>query len=341
VSIHVLSVAMALSVFASSSALAAEGSSARGGGNVFVCGHKVYLADTYFLRTDPEYRSIFFLLGASGDEKSAFKDAIRLLSGIDKDAAQSFQNSATRFRYTNDQNLPELDVLKDIPAGCIKRQLAIQDLSSWEIRYNRTLLDKLTVAERLLFKIHEGYIRYLAETREARPSSADAWPAVSAFAKNESFENLLLSLSREVKNYDPSHPWSEMNCSFVDKSTAGRDFEVTSYSRVNFQSPSTIPVKFYRFKGKFRGPQPGRRRSNTVTVDFPLEQQPGWSGSSVPEGVRFTGIETRAWVDFQKPRYWGHLDVGQENAESVLKIYSYSTDEPVDQIRLRCELIRR
>lgn len=155
-----------------------------GGGVVFVCNEagkeKVYLADTYSIRAS-----------FSNDQKNTdFGGPLQsLIISLQTSSAQSKEIAdnlkSLKFKHSPPMALLGDDDIKneDIPRGCVKKQLAIQTLSTGEVDVDIQLYSALTRREQALFILHEGYVaKYRANTTQVRHRVARE--AMLAYANN-------------------------------------------------------------------------------------------------------------------------------------------------------------
>lgn len=158
------------------------GNSTAGGGDVFICDEngktRVLLADTYFLFRGQEGEQLLRTL-SSGDKEQDKQNILRQLTEthpLDTDDLKKALNRIVfeEFIPTAKQpRLPEQDNdYLEVPPGCEKRQLAIQDfrgiksihLLKDQVWYDTELHDQMYSFEQALFELHEGEINLEEET---------------------------------------------------------------------------------------------------------------------------------------------------------------------------------
>lgn len=150
--------------------LADEGGEHSGGGDVILCGSGVlgrlfpreaYLADTFSLAIKDMIPNQPNLA-----EEVYLDTALTTLKTQEPEIARRIGSRLASLKFIPASDVPELDddnidmneVSKLTSKYCRKKQLAIQSLATNKVHYDRYLLNKLTPAERALFKIHEAFI---------------------------------------------------------------------------------------------------------------------------------------------------------------------------------------
>ena len=127
-------------------------------------------------------------------EGEGLKAALRAIGVADPLAADFVESTIAKFQMIPDRNLPELPddiTAAEIPAGAAKRQLAIQELTSAPesvIRYNPRYFNKLSPSDRVLFRIHEAYLkaRYIV-THQDGLSTGEIREKVALLAASPTF----------------------------------------------------------------------------------------------------------------------------------------------------------
>lgn len=154
-----------------------EGGDGSGGGDVIKCGsgfmghffkNRVFLADTFALTI----QDLIPTLPEIVDEEVYLKTALTTLKHHDPVVSEKIESRLKSLKFTAVESVPELDddnidiaeLKKLSDMHCEKKQLAVQNLSTGEVRYNQSLFLQLSFVERALFKIHEAYIAERAKT---------------------------------------------------------------------------------------------------------------------------------------------------------------------------------
>jgi hypothetical protein len=227
--------ALALVFAAAPAAAVAESGNGtdRGGGDALICGEKVYLADTFFLRDTPEMKAFAKLeKQPQGEILGALLQSIRQ---SDPATAEYLENAidparpgASKYvtieepkdkhgkplrRDLRQGGLEELDddnivstPENPIPPGCVKKQLAIQTLkraarapegdgkAESVIRFDELLALRLSKVERVLFWVHEGFIRYRLENEDPAPDTSAIRKRVGLLGSSESFQEFIRAI---------------------------------------------------------------------------------------------------------------------------------------------------
>jgi hypothetical protein len=154
-----------------SSMILASGNESSGGGDVILCGKgplgwffsgKTFLADTFALALQGAIPSESNL----ESEDVYLQTALATLKSRDPEVGAKIEARLKTLRFRPVQSLPELDDDNIDVAGldkmsgmyCKKRQLAIQNFVTGEVKYNDNYYHALSAPERALFKLHEAYI---------------------------------------------------------------------------------------------------------------------------------------------------------------------------------------
>lgn len=154
-----------------------EGGDGSGGGDVIKCGSgfmghffktRVFLADTFTLTTQDLIPTLFEIV----DEEVYLQTAMTTLKHHDPIVAEKIESRLKSLKFIAVESVPELnddninvsEMEKLSDMHCEKKQLAVQNLSTSEVRYNHSLFLQLSFVERALFKIHEAYIAERAKT---------------------------------------------------------------------------------------------------------------------------------------------------------------------------------
>lgn len=154
--------------------LLAQAGRETGGGDVFICKEiygrqteeRVYLVDTYEhfkTRKIGLYGVIRIedIKILSAFNYREFLSAFLAAEAVHVPAnAELYRSIIDQFKLVDNRNLPELeDDIHYTPTGCKKVQLAIQDLSNYEIQYRKDLFEQLSEVEKALFFQHEAFIK--------------------------------------------------------------------------------------------------------------------------------------------------------------------------------------
>jgi hypothetical protein len=216
-----LLVAMSVSVVA-------NGGQDRGGGVSFVCKQKsilgsktrVYLADSYDMRGSEVYGEIK-KLKFSNPEK-VLQDAIQLVRAKNEQVGDALALAIGQVRESLEGSLPLLgnDKIAEVPSGCAKEQLGIQDFDSGIVHVNETLRSKLSPVDQLLFKLHEGYLRVLW-LADRDPNIQAVRDQVFTWAKDPQFVEFLQAhrlVEQRGACFIPISGFPSM-CVYVEKNT--------------------------------------------------------------------------------------------------------------------------
>jgi len=195
-------------------ASAADGNGGgKGGGFAYVCGGRIYLADTIeivqklnrdsFLNLDPllQMENLNpmskvvpgFGISAIEMEKLGLDSRGKTLPELFKDLPDLV---AENWHETDSIPLHESNNLfvERAPKGCKPVQIALQDLSTGEVKYVRLVFDQLSKFEQRLLQAHEFLVSKLQASGSTLPvraliSSLAAW-LVADFFYNTPYENL-------------------------------------------------------------------------------------------------------------------------------------------------------
>lgn len=167
-----------------------EGGSAgtRGGGDVLVCRKGLrgtHLADTFGLKAGGVLR-----VGTGLSEAVLVDSYLDALRGQDAALGKLIAERLAKLEFVAVDRLKELDDDDlQVPSGCRKRQLGVQDLATGRVEYHAGRFADLSNEERALFKIHEAFI---AEKKFPGVPTTAIREAVAAIPASETFAGFLV-----------------------------------------------------------------------------------------------------------------------------------------------------
>ncbi|MGK5086954.1 hypothetical protein WDW86_05305 [Bdellovibrionota bacterium FG-2] len=140
-----------------------RGGETGGGGDAFICGDRVFLADTYKIINETE-RSRWQNFDPNSETMNAssvMAVALKSMRGSNPELSKKLAAYYAEFKFVVVKELEELDDdgIREIPKGCEKTQLAVQDLETGVIRYREDLYQNLSTLEQGLFRLHEAFIK--------------------------------------------------------------------------------------------------------------------------------------------------------------------------------------
>ncbi len=152
-----------------------------GGGLGVICHDRVYLADTYSILSNPKLQAL-----KSADPAQVLSAITQVIeekypqkiftnpNGGEEKVSLAWMLSHTRgaieFDYTN-KPLPLLNDdhfdTSTLQPGCIKQQIAIQDIPKHRVLTDQVLVSKMSFLERGLFELHESMISFRNQPGES------------------------------------------------------------------------------------------------------------------------------------------------------------------------------
>lgn len=205
-----------------------------GGGVGFLCGNKVYLADTYSTMKDleddylEEYKKV--------DENQIIFEAINnadwqgnmmreYIKGLNFDDVQERENAEKILKFLNSKLLKEIfanlsftpaaevplagdDNIKEVPDGCKKIPIAYQYIKKSEVIYDKTYYAGLSKIDRAYLKLHEVLINIEGGTSDTTHirDTISIIMQLSGLAKSE--ENKQVQCNK--KNYVRFFGWKAL-----------------------------------------------------------------------------------------------------------------------------------
>ncbi len=178
-----------------------KGGDGSGGGVVFSCDRnsnlgfsgrpRYFLADSYsfFSKQSEDY----FLGIQQIPIARAIDSLTKGIAEFDATLATNITKSLERLHFNpvGSLNLLGDDDIGELPAGCIKIQLAIQDLASGRVDYDLKKYWKLSSLEKALFRIHEAYVSIYGS------NSSEVRAHVSRFAWSDIFKALVVNFEKK------------------------------------------------------------------------------------------------------------------------------------------------
>ena len=140
-----------------------DGGVSDGGGDVIICKEgiwpyikkKVFLADTYDFMTSAKASS----LPSRPTEKEKIEAIRKRLNMMHDKLGDIILKRLKKLKFIYVKNVKEMDGDNvSVPDGCTKKQLAIQNVVTGEVRVNKELHNSISPWEKALFKIHESFI---------------------------------------------------------------------------------------------------------------------------------------------------------------------------------------
>ena len=181
-----------------------------GGGDAIICyegipyltGRRVYLADTFDLVRSGKLQQLA-RLNLEQLTEAVFDHLDTQQTGLGAAVRESRKN--LKFEYVD--KVPELDDddIKISGIRCSKQQLAVQHIPSGLVRVNKNLHGELSPLEKVLFEIHEAYIRIKNDpkgTNEVRPE-------VRGILDSSSFADVLAQYRKQIEppRKEESNEW--------------------------------------------------------------------------------------------------------------------------------------
>jgi hypothetical protein len=157
-----------LALLASGPAHAASGGTGAHGGDILFCkartflkifeieGAKSMLADSY----EAGLKGTTLTIEELGENK-ILELALVSIAESNAELADRLRQHLAQFQWIYVHDLEELndDDIQDVPKGCEKKQVAIQDMSTGVIRVHNERFGWLTQLDRALLKLHEAFIK--------------------------------------------------------------------------------------------------------------------------------------------------------------------------------------
>jgi len=145
----------------------------KGGGIGYLCGEKVYLADTYKKISAMDQQRLTLL-----SQKVLLEGAFYAHDHLYPQQAKKLREASEyiRFKPAHDVAIAGDDQIKSIPRGCQKIAIGNQDIESGIVEYNQDYYQRLSYVDQAYFKFHEAYIQYyhgINDTTIVRSSVAD------------------------------------------------------------------------------------------------------------------------------------------------------------------------
>ena len=138
---------------------ASRGGDGSGGGVIFACKSRIYLADSYSYFSSLSIEARQRLSVISTDQATEL--ANNVVFGLDQPMAAELNLALKTIRLVPSDTLLQAlgdDDIGSPPLGCSKRQLAVQTLKTGVVGYVSVYYWSLTPIERALFKYHEAYV---------------------------------------------------------------------------------------------------------------------------------------------------------------------------------------